>query len=681
MSSTDARPQDAATDPTIPGTLEEKAINTLRMLSVDMVENARSGHPGLPLGAAAFAYVIWTKFLQHNPKNPAWPDRDRFVLSAGHGSALLYSLLHLTGYELPMAELKRFRQWGSRTPGHPETGLTPGVECTTGPLGQGFANGVGMALAERYLADRFNVGGHRIVDHYVYAIVSDGDLMEGVASEAASLAGHMRLGKLVYLYDDNLISLDGPTSMAFTEDVAARFEAYGWHVQKIDGMVAEQVTVAIEAARGEETRPSLICARTHIGYGSPKQDTHKAHGEPLGAEAMAATKDFFGWPKDRTFYVPPEVLEHFREAVPRGEKLEGEWQARLADLARTRPEAAKELGQMMAGQLPEGWDAELPRYKGGDKPMATRKASGETLQALAKRVPGLVGGSADLATSNNTQLKGFGDLGKAEPGGRNLNFGVREHAMGSISNGLALHGGIRPYTGTFLVFSDYMRPAIRLAALSEAPVVFVFTHDSVGLGEDGPTHQPVEQLMALRAIPNLTLIRPGDAAEAVEAWRAALLNHRGPTILCFTRQDLPIFDRSSRFAPASGLAQGAYVLADSAEPELILIATGSEVQLAVAAWERLQQDGIGARVVSMPSWELFRRQDREYRERVLRPDVPKRLSIEAGVTLGWREWVGPEGDMLGLDRFGASAPLKDVMAGLGFSVEEVLRRCRVLLGS
>jgi transketolase len=671
---------DATIDPRLPGTLEEKAVNTLRMLSVDMVEKARSGHPGLPLGAAAIGYVIWTRYLRHNPRNPAWPDRDRFVLSAGHGSALLYSLLYLTGYELPMEELQRFRQWGSKTPGHPESGLTPGVECTTGPLGQGFANGVGMALAERYLGDRFNVGSHRIVDHHVYGIVSDGDLMEGVASEAASLAGHAKLGKLIYVYDDNQISLDGPTALAFTEDVAARFEAYGWHVQKIDGMDVEQVSTAIEEARSETGRPSLICARTHIGYGSPKQDTHKAHGEPLGSEAIGPTKRFFGWPEDRPFHVPPEVLEHFREAVPQGEKLEGEWQSRIADLAREKPEAAREFGKMMARQLPEGWDSELPQFRGGDKPISTRKASGETLQALAKRVPGLLGGSADLATSNNTQLKGFGDLAKGDPGGRNLNFGVREHAMGAICNGLALHGGIRPYTGTFLVFSDYVRPAIRLAALSEAPVIFVFTHDSVGLGEDGPTHQPVEQLMALRAIPNLTLIRPADAAEAVEAWRQALLNRHGPTVLCFTRQDLPVLNRTL-LGSAGDLARGAYVLADAADPKLILIATGSEVQLALGAWDRLRQEGVGARVVSMPSWELFRKQDRDYRERVLHPGIRKRLSIEAGVTLGWREWVGDQGDTLGLDRFGASAPLKDVMPGLGFSVEEVLRRCRALIES
>jgi transketolase len=664
--------------PEIPGTLEEKAINTVRVLAIDMVEKARSGHPGMPLGAAAMAYVVWTRFLRHSPKNPAWPDRDRFVLSAGHGSALLYSLLHLTGYDLPMDELESFRQWGSKTPGHPEYGLTPGVECTTGPLGQGFANGVGMALAERYLADRYNRGGIILFDHWVYGIVSDGDLMEGVASEAASMAGHMRLGKIVYLYDDNKITIDGSTDLAFTEDVAARFEAYGWHVQKVDGMDTGQVQTAIEAARAEATRPSLIVARTHIGYGSPKQDSEKSHGEPLGGEAYLATRRRFGWPDELTFHVPDDVMAHFREAVARGQQAEGEWSSRLAELARRDPAAAKELGAVLAGQLPEGWAAELPQFEAG-KALATRKASGATLQALAKTVPGLIGGSADLAGSNNTHLTGHGDLGRGEPGGRNLNFGVREHAMGSVANGMALHGGVRPYTATFLVFSDYMRPAIRLAALSELPVTFVFTHDSIGLGEDGPTHQPIEHLMALRAIPNITLIRPGDAAETAEAWRQALLNRHGPTVLCFTRQDLPVLDRT-RLAPASGVARGAYVLLDAPEPRLILIATGSELHLAVEAAEQLNAEGAATRVVSMPSWELFRRQDQAYRDEVLPPQVEARVAVEAGAELGWGEWVGSRGDVIGLDRFGMSAPVAHVMPRLGFSAEEIVRRARALLG-
>jgi transketolase len=664
-------------------TLDQLSINTIRMLAVDAVEKARSGHPGMPMGTAALAYVLWTRFLKHNPANPQWPDRDRFVLSAGHGSMLLYSLLHLTGYDLPLDELKQFRQWGSRTPGHPEFGLTPGVETTTGPLGQGFANGVGMAIAEAFLAAHFNRPDHTIVNHYTYVIVSDGDLMEGVASEAASLAGHLQLGKLIYLYDDNGISIDGSTDLTFTEQVAMRFDAYGWHVQDIsDGNDLSTLDAALRAAQAERTKPSLILVHTHIAYGSPgKQDSAEAHGAPLGAEEVKRTKEFFNWPQEPLFYVPDQALAHFRTAIERGQSQEAEWRSRFASYAATYPELAAEWQLALSRELPSGWEASLPTFKAEDGSMATRVASGRVLNAIAPTVPYLIGGSADLATSNNTLLRGAGEFSPQNRGGRNLYFGVREHGMGAILNGITLHGGLIPYGATFLIFSDYMRPAIRLAALSELPVIYVFTHDSIGLGEDGPTHQPVEHLAALRAIPQLTVIRPADANETVVAWRVALTQQRGPVALVLTRQNLPIFDRTRMAAP-DGLEQGAYVLIDVAgrTPDLILIASGSEVVLAVEACMQLAQQGVPTRVVSMPSWELFEQQPQAYRETVLPPSVHKRLAIEAGVPQGWRDYVGPEGDIIGLTRFGASAPAPVLMDKLGFNVPNVVARALKLLG-
>jgi transketolase len=664
-------------------TLDQLSINTIRMLAVDAVEKARSGHPGMPMGTAALAYVLWTRFLKHNPANPQWPDRDRFVLSAGHGSMLLYSVLHLTGYDLPLAELKQFRQWGSHTPGHPEYGLTPGVETTTGPLGQGFANGVGMAIAEAFLAERFNRPGHTIVDHYTYALVSDGDLMEGVASEAASLAGHLQLGKLIYLYDANKISIDGPTDLTFTERVGQRFEAYGWHVQEIaDGNDVPAIDLALRAAQAERTKPSLIIVHTHIAYGSPgKQDTAEAHGAPLGAEEVKRTKEFFGWPQEPPFTVPEEAWAHFRTAVERGQAWEKAWQSRFAAYDAAYPELASAWEHALRRELPPGWEASLPTFKVDEGAMATRVASGRVLNAVAPAIAHLIGGSADLATSNNTLLQGSGEFSAQDRAGRNIYFGVREHGMGAILNGLAYHGGVIPFGATFLIFSDYMRPAIRLAALSELPVTYVFTHDSIGLGEDGPTHQPIEHLAALRAIPHLTVIRPADASETVVAWRIALTQQQGPVALVLTRQNLPIFDRT-QMAAADGLERGAYVLleAEGGTPDVILIASGSEVSLAVDARPQLVQQGIRVRVVSMPSWELFERQPRTYRETVLPPAVRKRLAIEAGVPQGWREFVGPEGDIIGLTRFGASAPGAVVMDKLGFNAPHVVARALKLLG-
>ncbi len=660
--------------------LDELSINTIRTLAIDAVQKARSGHPGTPMGAAAMAYVLWTRFLKHNPANPAWPDRDRFVLSPGHASMLLYSLLHLTGYDLSLDDLKQFRQWGSRTPGHPEYGVTPGVETTTGPLGQGFANGVGMAVAERFLAEHFNRPGHSIVDHYVYGIVSDGDLMEGVASEAASLAGHLRLGKLIYLYDDNEISIEGRTDLTFTEQVGRRFGAYGWHVQRIDGDDLEAMASALREAQAESQRPSLIIARTHIGFGSPhKQDTAAAHGAPLGEEEVKLTKEALGWPVEPPFYVPDGARAHFREALDRGREWEAEWRGRFDAYAAAYPQEAELWRQVMSGQLPDGWDADIPAFRPEDGPMATRVASGKCLNAIAGRLPTLVGGSADLAPSTDTYLRGYGDLGFHEYCGHNMHFGVREHAMGSILNGMALHGGTIVYGGTFLVFSDYMRPPIRLAALSHLPVIFVFTHDSIGLGEDGPTHQPVEHLASLRAIPGLTVIRPADATETAEAWRWAV-PHKGPVLLALSRQNLPVLDRES-LPPADGLRRGAYVLADPADgrPDILLLATGSEVHLALEAHSRLAAEGIKARVVSMPSWELFEAQPQSYRDEVLPPDVAARLAIEAASPLGWHRYVGLAGDVVGLERFGASAPAATLMEKLGFIPEAVVRRARELL--
>jgi transketolase len=635
------------------------------------------------MGTAALAYVLWTRFLKHSPANPQWPDRDRFVLSAGHGSMLLYSLLHLTGYDLPLGQLKEFRQWGSRTPGHPEYGVTPGVETTTGSLGQGFANGVGMAIAEAFLAERFNRPGHTIVDHYTYAIVSDGDLMEGVASEAASLAGHLQLGKLIYLYDDNGISIDGPTKLTFTEQVDKRFQAYGWHVQVIaDGNDVPAIDAALRAAQAERTKPSLIIVHTHIAYGSPgKQDTAEAHGAPLGADEVKRTKEFFDWPQEPPFCVPEAALAHFRTAVERGQTWEMAWQSRFSAYVAAHPELAADWQRALRRELPPGWEASLPTFKADQGTMATRVASGRVLNAAVPLISNLIGGSADLATSNNTLLRGAGEFSAQNRGGRNIYFGVREHGMGAILNGLAYHGGVIPYGATFLIFSDYMRPAIRLAALSELPVVYVFTHDSIGLGEDGPTHQPIEHLAALRAIPQLTVIRPADANETTVAWRIALTQRQGPVALVLTRQNLPIFDRT-QMAAADGLEQGAYTLLDAegVTPDIILIASGSEVVLAVEAHQQLAQHGVRARVVSMPSWELFEQQPQAYRETVLPPSVRKRLAVEAGVPQGWRDYVGPEGDIIGLPRFGASAPGPVAMDKLGFNVPNVVARALKLLG-
>lgn len=677
--------------------LDELCINTIRMLSVDMVQQANSGHPGMPMGAAPMAYVLWTRFLRHNPSHPEWPDRDRFVLSAGHGSALLYSLLHLTGYDLPVEELKRFRQWGSKTPGHPEYRETPGVECTAGPLGQGFGNGVGMAMAERFLAARFNRPGHEIVNHYTYAIVSDGDLMEGVASEAASLAGHLRLGKLIYLYDNNFITLAGETRLTFTEDVGKRFEAYGWHVQRVDeGNDLEAISKAITAAQEEMVRPSLISIRTHIGYGSPrKQDTFEAHGSPLGPEEVVATKKNLGWPPEPAFYVPEEALAHFRKALPQGAQLEERWKADVESYGKAFPDLRKEWDQWMDSILPEGWDKDIPVFPPDAKGLATRAAGGQVMNAVAPRLNFLIGGSADLNPSTNTVLKGRGNFQFPESGdgstqgsvsgawgyeGVNVAFGVREHAMGSTLSGMALHGGLLPYGSTFLIFSDYMRPAIRLAALMKLRVIYVFTHDSVAVGEDGPTHQPVEHVFSLRAIPGLTVIRPADANEVAEAWRIAVENKDGPTAIILTRQNVPVIDRG-RFHPATGLRKGAYILSDSSSsrPDVILIATGSEVHLALQVLEKLLSEGIKTRVVSMPSWELFEQQPEKYRREVLPPGVTKRVSIEAGVTLGWRRYVGGKGEIVGIDHFGASAPGSILLKEFGFTAENILHRVMSLL--
>jgi transketolase len=594
---------------------------------------------------------------------------------------LLYCLLHLTGYDLALEELKQFRQWGSRTPGHSEHGMTPGVETTTGPLGQGFGNGVGMAMAERFLAHHFNRPGHPIVDHYTYAIVSDGDLMEGITSEAASLAGHLGLGKLIYLYDDNRITIDGSTDMAFTENVGQRFEAYRWHVQRVDGNDVKGIEAAISAAQAESDRPSLIIARTHIAYGSPnKQDTSEAHGSPLGDEEIRLTKEALGWPLEPTFYIPDEALAHFREALQRGRTWETEWRTGFDAYAAAYPELADEWNRVMSGQLPEGWAEKIPIFTPAGGGLATREASGKVLNAIAASLPTLIGGSADLTPSNNTYLKGDGDFQRSSPGGRNFHFGVREHAMGSILNGMALHQGVIPYGGTFLVFSDYMRPAIRVAALSHIHVVYVFTHDSIGLGEDGPTHQPIEHLSALRAIPNLTVIRPADATETAVAWRAALEHRSGPVVLALTRQKLPTLDRT-KFPPAELLLKGAYILADADQghPRVILIATGSEVHLALEAWGRLADEGIPARVVSMPSWELFERQPEAYRNEVLPPAVTARLAIETGSPHGWHRYVGLRGGVIGMTRFGASAPYQILLQQFGFTTEHVVSRAMELL--
>jgi transketolase len=681
--------------------LDQLCINTIRALSLDAVQKANSGHPGLPLGAAPMAYVLWTRFLRHNPRNPKWENRDRFLLSAGHGSMLLYSLLYLTGYDLSLDEIKNFRQFGSKTPGHPEYGLTPGVEITTGPLGQGFANGVGMAMGAAHLAAKFNKEKFSLIDHYVYAIVSDGDLMEGVASEAASLAGHLKLGKLIYLYDDNHVTIEGFTDLAFSEDVPKRFEAYGWHTLTVeDGNDLAAIEQAIRDAQSVGQKPSLISVKTTIGYGMPTAGTRKAHSDAPGEDAVRETKRHLGWPEDKQFYVPDEALAHFREAVDRGAKEEAGWRSLVESFVQEHADLGEIWTTTMKGELPVDWEKHLPDFKDA-KPMATRVASGEVINALAPHLPMLIGGSADLGVSNNTDIKDGGSFEAGQYDGRILHFGVREHAMGSTLTGISLNGGLIPYGGTFMTFSDYMRPAIRLAALSEVQVIYVFTHDSIGLGEDGPTHQPIEHLAALRAIPHLFVIRPADPAEVAEAWRIAILRRHAPTALALTRQKVGLIDRM-RFAKAEGARRGGYVLAQwdrlsslSADvdkaigepgdqssanvPQLILIATGSEVSLALEAREKLQSEGVATRVVSMPCTELFEEQPQAYRDEVLPPSVTARLAIEAGVRQGWDRYVGPQGDVICLDRFGASAPGEVALRELGFNLENVLQHARALI--
>ena len=665
----------------ISSSLQERAINTLRFLSVDVIQKANSGHPGLPMGTAAMAYTLWTRHLRFNPRDPAWPDRDRFILSGGHGSMLLYSLLFLTGYDISLEDIKNFRQWGSITPGHPEYGLTPGVEVTTGPLGQGFGNGVGMAIAAEHLAAEFNRHGHEVVNHYIYAIVTDGDLMEGVASEAASLAGHLQLGRLIYLYDDNRISIDGSTDITFTEDRMARFEAYGWHVQTVlDGNDVDAIDRAIQAAK-VDSRPSIIAARTHIGYGLPtRQDTPKAHGDPPGDEELDGAKRNLGWPLSPRFYVPEDVLELYQQVGVRGELAEKDWQIRLDAYREAYPDLEVELSRRHSGTLPDNWESALPVFSSDEKGLATRAASGMVINALAKSIPELIGGSADLAPSNKTWIDGSPSFQPDSYQGRNFNFGVREHAMGAVVDGMAVHGGVIPYGGTFLVFSDYMRPAIRLSALSGYPSIWVFTHDSIGLGEDGPTHQPIEQLTALRTIPKLVVIRPADANEVSEAWRLAISRRDGPTALALTRQNLPTLDREV-FSSASGLQHGAYVLADLGEglPEIILMASGSEVSLIIEAGKRLAAEGVNVRLISFPSWELFAAQDQEYKDSVLMPNVHARLSIEAGISQGWDRWVGDRGTIISIERYGASAPYETVYEKFGLSVENVIDHAKGIL--
>jgi transketolase len=677
-------------------TIDQLCVNTIRTLSIDAVQKANSGHPGAPMGLAPSAYVLWTRCMRYNPRNPSWPDRDRFVLSAGHASMLLYSMLHLTGYDLTLDDIKQFRQWGSRTPGHPERTHTPGVETTTGPLGQGFGNGVGMAIAEAYLAARYNQPGFEIINHFTYGIVSDGDLMEGVASEAASLAGHLKLGKLIYVYDNNHVTLAGGTDVTFTEDRAKRFEAYGWHTQTVeDGNDLSAIEQAVQAARSETTRPSLILVRTHIGYGSPgKQDTFEAHGSPLGVEEVKLTKENLGWPVEPPFFIPDQARSHFNEAIGKGEQAEAEWKQRFSAYAQKFPDLAKELESAMRGDLPAGWETAIPAFPADAKGVATRVASGKILAALATKLPSLIGGSADLNPSTFTVLPKLGDFESPQRkvtdhqgsvgedwdyAGRNLHFGVREHGMGAALNGMAAHGAIIPFGSTFLIFSDYVRPSIRLAALMELGVIYVFTHDSVGLGEDGPTHQPIEQLAALRAIPKLIVLRPCDANETAEAWRVAIESRDRPVILALTRQNVPTLDRA-KFAAAEGLRRGAYVLADApnGKPDMVLIASGSEVSLILAAKEKLAEQKIQARVVSMPSWELFDAQPREYRESVLPPSIRPRLAVEAALPQGWHRYVGDDGDTIGIERFGASAPGGLVMEKLGFTVTHVVERALAL---
>ena len=676
--------------------IDKLCINTLRMLSLDMVQRANSGHPGMPLGAAPMAYVLWSRFLRYNPKNPAWQDRDRFVLSAGHGSALLYSILHLTGYDISMDELKRFREWGSLTPGHPESNIKYGIEATTGPLGQGFANGVGMAVAERHMAAKFNRPGHEIVNHYTYAIVSDGDLMEGISSEAASLAGHLRLGRLIYLYDSNGITLAGETKLTFTEDVCKRFEAYGWHVQVVsDGNDIEAIEKAIECARAESTRPSLIAISTHIGHGSPKHDSYGVHGSPLSPDEVIATKKFYDWPLEPDFYLPEAATAHFRKASEKGAGLNSEWNALLSSYGDKYPDLLKEWEAAVNRKLPERWDKDIPIFPADPKGIATRVAGGKVMNSIARHLSSLIGGSGDLDPSTNTSITGKGSFqcpgtgsetlqgaasGQWGYDGSNIAFGVREHAMGGILNGMALHNGLIPFGSTFLVFSDYMRAAIRLAALSKLHVIYIFTHDSIALGQDGPTHQPIEHISSLRCIPGLTVIRPCDANETAEAWKLAIQHSEGPVALILTRQNVPVIDRT-RYSSAEGLSHGAYVLAESSPgtPDLIFIATGSEVHQTLKASEILMNEGVKTRVVSMPSWELFEKQPVEYRNTVLPPEVTARVSVEAAATFGWHKYVGASGETIGIDRFGASAPGEVLLEKFGFTVEGIVNKARGIL--
>ncbi|NHI84040.1 MAG: transketolase [Candidatus Thorarchaeota archaeon] len=661
--------------------IQNLAINTIRFLSADAVQKANSGHPGMPMGAAAIGYTLWMRHLRFNPRNPSWPNRDRFVLSGGHGSMLLYSLLHLTGYDLSLDDIRQFRQWESKTPGHPECFLTPGVEVTTGPLGQGVGNTIGMAIAEAHLAAIYNRPEHEIINHFVYAIVTDGDLMEGISYEAASLAGHFRLGKLILLYDDNRISIDGSTDLTFTEDRAARFEALGWQILNVqDGNNVDAIDEAIQNAKADP-RPSLILCRTHIGFGLPtKQDTSKAHGEPAGEEEIEGAKRNLGWPLKPEFHVPEKVYEHFRQAIDRGEELEKHWIDAVKAYSREHPELAAELRRRLSGELPDGWDRNLPVFETNPKGEATRTASGKVINALAPKLPELIGGSADLTGSNKTWISDSDAFQVDNPQGRNLYWGIREHSMAAAVNGMAAHGGLIPYCSTFLVFSDYMRPAIRLSALSRHPSIWVFTHDSIGLGEDGPTHQPIEHLASLRAIPGLVVIRPCDSNEVTEAWRVAVARRDGPTLLSLTRQKVPVLDRAV-YAPASGLAKGAYVLADLGRGplEVILMATGSEVALIKEAGETLSSEGINVRLVSFPSWELFEAQSKDYQESVLPSKVTARVIVEAGVSQGWEKWVGPKGAMITMDSFGVSAPSDVLFEKSGFTAENIVKKAKMIL--
>jgi transketolase len=665
-------------------TIDQLCINTIRTLSMDAVQKANSGHPGTPMAMAPLAYLLYTEVMRHNPKDPHWDNRDRFILSAGHASMLLYSSLYLTGYDLSLDDLQCFRQWGSPTPGHPEYGHTPGVETTTGPLGQGFANGVGMAIAERWLATRFNRPGYPIVDHYTYALCSDGDLMEGVSSEAASIAGFLKLGKLIYFYDDNTITIDGHTDLAFSEDVGKRFEAYGWHVQRVaDVNDLDALRRAIKAAQDEKERPSLIIVKSIIAYGSPnKANTAEAHGAPLGEEEVKLTKKNLGWPWEEPFYVPDEALQHCRQAILRGEEAQKHWQELFARYEQEYPSEAAEYRMFMSGRLPEGWDDDLPQFHPEKSPIATRSASGQVVNALAKKIPNLISGAADLYPSTDVYIKGGGDLNGHNFTARNIHYGVREHAMGAILNGMVLHRGLIPFGSTFLIFSDYMRPPLRLAALMKIPTIMVYTHDSIGLGEDGPTHQPVEQLVGLRAIPNMWVVRPADANETTYAWQIALQRREGPTCLVLTRQKIPVFDRQE-VAPAEGVLRGAYILAEAegGQPEMIIMATGSEVHLALEARRKLQDEhGIRARVVSMPCRELFLEQDKSYQEEVLPPSIRKRLAVEAASPMGWYRWVTDEGDIIGVETFGASAPAEVIFQKFGFTVDNVVNAALAIMG-